>query len=138
LEKTKTSFDVMFWFIFKVIVSITIAYIAASFILYRADPNAIHIFLPIKVLISRSVLIFNNNSGMFYDNPGADVLIYAIVSFICTFLAINLILKNSSNSEFDNFQSKIYGESRFATIKEIKTAGLFKKSGVIYGEIEGR
>lgn len=135
MQKIRTATDYTFFLVFNVIFSSFIGYICACLILYRAQPINKHILVPFKILLSRGINLFNHHSGGWWDNQGADILIFAIVAFIACFATLFIIYRGISNKSKDvveNFKSEIHGNARFADFTELEKIGLTKSaSGVV-------
>jgi len=141
MEKTKTFNDVAIFICFNIVFSALAAYLIACLVLHNVQPNNHRIFYDLKVLLFKSITLFNNNSGGIFDNPGADVFIYAIVTFICSLAIIFALFRQTSKRRnvVDNFSSEIHGNAAFANTQEISKSGLTSnQSGVVLAQISNK
>lgn len=136
MEKTTPIMDIILYRIFNLLWSLIVAYIVANFVFHHAIHDGLPLFISLKTLVIGSILVFNNNSGMFFNNPGADVLIYAVVAFIGSYCIVKYKFNNTYARSLN--KSTIHGNSKFANEDDINKSKLFSNTGFLYGMFKNR
>lgn len=141
MAKTKTITDIVTFLIFSLLLSLFISYISACLILHKTYPHDKHIIISLKSLLTKSLYLLNNNSGGYWDNPGADVFITATVIFIVT-LSILLTLFRGNKLQknvIERFNSVIHGDAKYATYNELKHTPLMNAtSGIVLCKLQNK